>query len=58
LRIELRNLIIRPGFNKLLEKISKMTDNWSEFRKSIDKDRRFYIKLLENGYEIKFRKMF
>ena len=49
---------MRPGFNKLLEAISKMTDNWSEFRKSIDKDRRFYKRLLENGYEIKFRKMF
>jgi len=58
LRIELRNLIMRPSFNKLLGVISEMTENWSEFRKSIDKDRRFYKKLLENGYEIKFRKMF
>lgn len=50
LRIELRNLVMRPGFKKLMETTSEMIDSWPEFRKSIEEDRKFYRKLIKNGY--------
>ncbi len=58
LRIELRNISIRPGLKKIMEITTEIMDCCPEFRKSIDEDQKFYNKLIKNGYKIEFRKMF